>query len=461
MRTININSQAQADNLPSHVDANVIVEAPMTIKVAQLKSISGFLLIKSKFHAPQLAGIDGDLSVRSDLYVPLLTTIGGYLTVRSPFTAPALKSIGSYLSIQADCQTPVLNSIEGYLLVKHPYDAPELKCIGGYLMIENRFTSPLLTEIAGDLYVQAKYEAPMLQRIDGYLYVHAPFTAKSLSVIGDYLSVESEIAVPSIQSIEGDLFIEAECDLNLLKQKAKKRIKLRVKEGFEIEIDQHGDYLLMGESVDTIVSLLKLRHTSFQNFQERELRREWRFFECLGDLMERIDERWNVAKSFAIGDVFKIGDLTLRRLFFQYIPPGKIMQALNARRIVVDGKKMNYFKYVEGEKIPWTRTNIYEIYEADASKLDPELKGCIYAVKCWCNTTNKEAWLWIEEQYKNDPLAAIASTFRLHENVLKQVKSIKRQGDILLVELNQSVIPEGNDRPLTKEEYFGLLIAET
>jgi hypothetical protein len=69
--------------------------------------------------------------------------------------------------------------------------------------------------------------------------------------------------------------------------------------------------------------------------------------------------------------------------------------------------------------------------------------------------------LWIEDQYKDSPLEAVASTFRIHENLIPHIKEIKRQGDILLVELNQDVEPQGNIVPLTAEQYFGFLTAQS
>jgi hypothetical protein len=85
----------------------------------------------------------------------------------------------------------------------------------------------------------------------------------------------------------------------------------------------------------------------------------------------------------------------------------------------------------------------------------------VYAVKCWCPSTNKEYWLWIEEQYKDDPLQAIASTFRVHENIISNIKCLKRQGNVLICEMKTNIIPEGNIRPLDKDEYFRLLQVET
>ena len=103
--------------------------------------------------------------------------------------------------------------------------------------------------------------------------------------------------------------------------------------------------------------------------------------------------------------------------------------------------------------------NVYEIWEVNGEKLG--LEESLYVIKCWCTSTNKEHWLWVNDEYKDDPLEAIASTFRIHENLIPFIKCIKRQGDVLLVELIKDVKPEGNIIPLKKEQYFSLLVAQS
>jgi len=128
----------------------------------------------------------------------------------------------------------------------------------------------------------------------------------------------------------------------------------------------------------------------------------------------------------------------------------------------VDGITLTQKKYSDsGELIEtYEHSNIFEVHKINGEKLD--IKDEIYAVKCWCTTTNKEHWLWIEEKYKDDPLEAIASTFRVHESIIPYIKAIKRQGDILLCELTQEVTPTENDKyvTLTKDQYFGFLEAQ-
>jgi hypothetical protein len=83
-----------------------------------------------------------------------------------------------------------------------------------------------------------------------------------------------------------------------------------------------------------------------------------------------------------------------------------------------------------------------------------------YAIKCTYTYDEYEQWFWVEGRYKNDPLEAIASTIKMHENVIPFIKSIKRKGDTIVFEMKEEVMPLGNARPLTKREYFGLLEVE-
>jgi hypothetical protein len=217
-----------------------------------------------------------------------------------------------------------------------------------------------------------------------------------------------------------------------------------------------------------LISILKMRHSSFQNFYTREFERLWlKPHPRIQEIVVAMEKKWHSNPTFHFKDIFALTHRNLRRFCFLYIGVSEMMKALEAKRIAAQGIELNYFKYDSfGNKIPFTKHNIFEIHEASASKLQ-DLKPWrarnekIYAVKCWCTSTNQEHWLWVEAQYKDDPLAAIASTFRIHENVIPHIKCLKRQGDVLICEMKREIIPSGAVRPLTKQEYFGLLEVET
>ena len=177
--------------------------------------------------------------------------------------------------------------------------------------------------------------------------------------------------------------------------------------------------------------------------------------------INNVIDTYDQVEPFTYVEAFKIEDPQFRATVFGSINVSEMIETLGATRVATDGKHVNQKVYSEsGEFLGYHEfDNIYEVHEVSGEKLG--LEENLYALKCWCTTTNKEHWLWIEDQYKDSPLEAVASTFRIHENLIPHIKEIKRQGDILLVELNQDVEPQGNIVPLTAEQYFGFLTAQS
>jgi len=172
-------------------------------------------------------------------------------------------------------------------------------------------------------------------------------------------------------------------------------------------------------------------------------------------------ESWDDATKFTYEEAFKLTDETFQRMVFTSVDIADMMEHLGKEKVKTDGIHVSRKvfdrdgEYVEDKEYD----NVYETYRINGSELG--LRTAVYAVRCWCTSTENEHWLWIDEQYASDPLAAIASTFHMHENVIPHITELKRQGDIMLVELDSDITPEGNSRPLTKDEYFGLLTSET
>lgn len=215
-----------------------------------------------------------------------------------------------------------------------------------------------------------------------------------------------------------------------------------------------------------LIRVFKMRHSSWQNFCTREVDREWMSSkDSIAPIGELWKENWDKYDAFEPKDIFKVDDVNFKRLCFEYLKPGDLMKHLGAEKVKFEHINMDYFKYDPEtlEKVPFKRRNEYVTYQMEASKLDPEMEGYIYAVKCWCSSTDEEHWLWIDEMYKNDPLEAIASTFMVHEDVVPYITALKRQGDIMLVETSKQITPSENSKEvrLTKEQYFELLVCES
>jgi len=186
-------------------------------------------------------------------------------------------------------------------------------------------------------------------------------------------------------------------------------------------------------------------------------------FECTA-FMEEILDLYDKVEPFTYLEAFKLQNRVFQIEVFGSIDISEMISELGHERIKVDGKLVKHKQFnKEGEFIGYKEyNNVYETYKVFGQKL--ELEEDVYAIKCWCTTTDEEHWLWIEDTFKDEPLEAIASTFRIHENLIPHIKELKRQGDVLLVEMNkesENLTPEGEMVPLNSEQYFSLLTAQS
>lgn len=171
--------------------------------------------------------------------------------------------------------------------------------------------------------------------------------------------------------------------------------------------------------------------------------------------------QYDVSKPYTYTEAFSIVHAEWRALVFGSIRVSDMIAALGHRRIATAGRPVRHKQYTaEGEFIGYRDYDVvFETHQVTGDKLG--VTEPLYAVRCWCTTTESEHWIWIESTYAMDPLEAIASTFRIHESVIPYIKELKRQGDILLVELTQEVEPRGEKRALTQTQYFSLLTAQS
>ncbi|RQO41679.1 hypothetical protein DBR39_03430 [Chryseobacterium sp. KBW03] len=217
-----------------------------------------------------------------------------------------------------------------------------------------------------------------------------------------------------------------------------------------------------------LVAILKLRHSSFQNFETREYERQWEHFDTpfFTQILDKIESLWDEVKPMKYEEFFNTTDRNFKLFCFSYYGVGNLMEKLEAKKINEREIEVSYVEYDEnGNENLVKKVNRYEVHEVENNKLGIFVWGDrmqhSYAVKCCCPSTKKEHWLWIEQEYKDDALTAIASTFRIHSNLIPHIKNLKRQGDLLICELKEKMTPAGEIRPLTASEYFNLLRAET
>lgn len=183
--------------------------------------------------------------------------------------------------------------------------------------------------------------------------------------------------------------------------------------------------------------------------------------ESLRDLIDFFDVEYDRAKPYGYRDAFAIQNREFQSVVFGQIRVPQMIKELGHKRLKTAGRKVRHKQFdSEGNFTGYREYDvIFETHMVFGAQLN--LRDEIYAIRCWCTTTEEEHWLWIEDRYKDDPLEAIASTFRIHENLIPFIKELKRQGDILLVELSADIDPKGDLVPLSSDQYFELLTAQS
>jgi hypothetical protein len=330
--------------------------------------------------------------------------------------------------------------------------------------------APKLQEV-GDLEMHTSLEFDHLKRINGRLNNAFKVNFKSLEYInffGDEKQNGSRL--PALKEINFYLYQKDDHFEHLAKN-----IYFKINDRMYLSKDKlilsgmSFNYVVYQQnySIRKLVAILKLRHSSFQNFMTREYERQWTRFETpfFTKILEKIERLWNVVEPIKFEEFFESEDRNLRLFCFNYVGVGNLMKRLEAEKINEEEAELNYNEYDQnGNKTQIRRINRYELYKIENKKLGintwRETDQYSYAVKCWCPSTEKEHWLWVEQEYKGNALTAIASTFRVHENIIPHIKCLKRQGDLLICELEREITPRGFPRALTASEYFSLLEVE-
>jgi hypothetical protein len=174
-----------------------------------------------------------------------------------------------------------------------------------------------------------------------------------------------------------------------------------------------------------------------------------------------LDYYYDLAKPFSYKEAFEIADSGFKALVFGSINIVEMINNLDVERISVEGKLCKHKVYNEDKTFKYEENNlIYELYKINLKNIGVEATAL--AVKCWCTTTNKEHWIWVDDKYETlGALEAIASTCVVYEDMIPFIKSIKRQGDVFIFEMTKQIIPTGNKVSLTAKQYFDLIVAQS
>ncbi|MBB4807938.1 hypothetical protein HNP38_003254 [Chryseobacterium defluvii] len=500
-KPVAVNRQYEVDRLPAdgifdvdifgdnlifphtHISGNITVKSQKA-DFPNLVSLHGNLYgdprekskEKCKLNYPSLEQIIGNVELKNTTSVfDSLTFVKGSISMeKSETDFPVLERSGTIrLNSYSSASFPELVEIRGGL-TKRSYSSkkyyfPKLKKVNG-IFHKNDVEAPFLEEV-GELLSNENFEMNFLQKINGSCTISKYFKSNSLRHI-NILEIKNNVFYsPALESVNHYLYKKEEHYETLAKN-----IYFRITDQLYISktsflISRFGfETGLKGNKypLKELVRILKLRHSSFQNFETRELKREWTTedHQEFHKIIEKIRVLWDKTEALSFQEFFTSDNRNFRLFCFNYIGVGTLMKELDARKINAHSIDVDHVEYdINGNRESIKKTNIYEVYEIENQKLGigswNSRNGFSYAVKCWCPSTGKEHWLWIEEQYKDNALTAIASTFRVHENMIPYIRCLKRQGDLLFCELIREVTPKGFTRPLTAKEYFSLLEVET
>ncbi len=246
-----------------------------------------------------------------------------------------------------------------------------------------------------------------------------------------------------------------------------------------LDYDAKNDYFFSGIPHYVFARLCKMRYTNKNRFLNRYikvLKAHLKAHGCENRIpsIETLVQYYDMVQPFTYSEAFSIKDITFKNVVFSTINVGEMIASLGHERIQTEGKNVSHRRYkADGTYDIVNYDVIYELHKVDCTKLleanttDNRFgmrftDNFVYAVKCWCTSTNKEHWLWVETEYAlKGPLEAIASTVRVYKNMLPHITAIKRQGDVFLFEMDKEIFPSGEIVPLNADTYFKLLVAQS
>lgn len=235
-------------------------------------------------------------------------------------------------------------------------------------------------------------------------------------------------------------------------------------------------YIVNNQDGFSLSEALRLWKTKYKEFKDFE--RDVITHPGLYNFRDFVKEMWDDILPITVEEAFKIENIETRRNYFNCIGVETLFKQLNPKlldRQVIKKKRARWDD--TNTQYEHTFEDVYELYEIPGDKLFPKnisdrnISNPVFAVRCWCTTTNREYWIYVnheaatgerwlrfdrsEENY--DAIAAIAWTIRID---VKNPEKIYRQGDIIVVKHKEN-LEKTAPYHLTKEDYLNLMYSET
>jgi hypothetical protein len=233
-------------------------------------------------------------------------------------------------------------------------------------------------------------------------------------------------------------------------------------------------YTVNGREGYDLTTALRLWKTKYeQDF--RDFEKEVTNHESLNDFRDFVKEMWDDITPVTVEEALQQSNAEDRRTYFDAIGVEKLFKQLNPTlkdKQVIKKKRMRWDD--NNDPYEYRFEDVYELYEMEGTKLyETDRWGNppnpVFAVRCWCTTTNREYWLYVPreaatgERWKvsnevYDAIRAIAWTIRID---VDKPERIYRQGDIIVVKMNSETTTYQPLRHLNKDQYLSLMYSES
>ena len=226
-----------------------------------------------------------------------------------------------------------------------------------------------------------------------------------------------------------------------------------------------------GFELSEALSLWKAKYSDI-----KDLKKDIIIHESLEDFGTFIEEMWDSIEPVTVEQALRKENTEDRRVYFDCIGVQKLFASLEPKLRDKQTIKKKRTKWDDNnDPIEYEFEDVYELYEIDGKKLfDKDQWGRepnpVYAVRCWCTTTNREYWLyvnleaatgrrWGTHDASYDAIRAIAWTIRVDVSE-ENIERLYRQGDIVVAKIKDGS-ETGLQRHISKEEYLTKLYSET
>jgi hypothetical protein len=235
-------------------------------------------------------------------------------------------------------------------------------------------------------------------------------------------------------------------------------------------------YIVNGQHEFSLTDALRLWKTKYRE-DFRDFVKEVTPHESLFDFRDFVENVWESIEQVTVEEALKQPNTETRRTYFDAIGVNRLFAELQPtlrNKQVIKKKRTRWDN--NNDPYEYEFEDVYELYEIDGKQLfagDQWGRDAnpVYAVRCWCTTTDREYWIYVNTQAATghswlgtyntanyDAIRAIAWTIRID---ISHPERIYRQGDIIIVKKGEKSSPMIPAQHLTKEDYLKLMYSET